>query len=193
MKRVVLIGDSIRMGYGPVVKAELEGEAEVWGPQENGAHTVNVLLNLSQWVLKRQPDIVHVNAGLHDLKTDRYEGRDTVVPIAHYRDNVAHILQLIRRNTGATVVWATTTPVDHDRAHAAHASARDFSRYNEDVIAFNAAAVAVAGGMGVPVNDLYSVIADGGSSWLSEDGVHFAPDGCLALGRAVAEFLRPML
>jgi lysophospholipase L1-like esterase len=193
MKKVVLIGDSIRMGYEPVVTAEMQGEAEVWGPEANGAHTVNVLLNLGAWALKRDADIVHVNAGLHDLKTVTYEGRDTVVPLSHYRENVAAILRHIRENTDAAVVWATTTPVDHERAHAAHAGARDFSRYHEDVIAFNSAAVEVAEAMGVPVNDLYSVIAQGDTGWLADDGVHFAPEGYGALGRAVAEFLRPML
>jgi lysophospholipase L1-like esterase len=193
MKRIVLIGDSIRMGYQPVVLALMAGEADVWGPEANGSHTVNVLLNLGQWVLARQPDVVHINAGLHDLKTDCYEGRDTVVPLGHYRDNVAHILRLVREHTDAAVIWATTTPVDHDRAHAAHAGAHDFSRYNEDVLAFNAAAVEVAEEMGVPVNDLHAVIADGDPSWLSEDGVHYSPEGYAALGRAVAEFLRPML
>lgn len=38
---IVLIGDSIRMGYEPVVRAALAGRATVWGPETNGGHTVN--------------------------------------------------------------------------------------------------------------------------------------------------------
>ena len=33
---VVLIGDSIRMGYQPFVTEALAGEAEIWAPEENG-------------------------------------------------------------------------------------------------------------------------------------------------------------
>jgi lysophospholipase L1-like esterase len=194
VKKVVLIGDSIRMGYQPFVRDELDGQAEVWGPQENGAHSVNVIMHLHEWVGKQQPDIVHVNAGLHDLKTDRWDGRGAIVPLAHYRENVARILTWVREQSGATAIWATTTPVNHELAHAAHAAARDFSRYNEDVIAFNEAAAEVAGGMRVPVNDLYAVIEAGGQTALqTDDGVHFVSDGYAALGKAVAEFLRPML
>lgn len=194
MKKVVLIGDSIRMGYELAVREELAGLADVWGPEENGAHTVNVIMHLQEWVGKRQPDVVHVNAGLHDLKTDRWDGRDTVVPLAHYRDNVARIIRWVRTHTDASVVWATTTPVNHDLAHAAHAGARDFSRYSEDVVAFNAEAVEMARSLDVPVNDLYAVIVAAGQAALqTDDGVHFTPDGCAALGKAAADFLRPLL
>ena len=36
MKSVILIGDSIRLGYQGVVRQELAGTAQVWGPAENG-------------------------------------------------------------------------------------------------------------------------------------------------------------
>ncbi|HEY66459.1 MAG TPA: hypothetical protein G4O02_18060 [Caldilineae bacterium] len=43
---VVLIGDSIRMGYEPFVWEMLQGVADVWGPEENGGTSQNVLDHL---------------------------------------------------------------------------------------------------------------------------------------------------
>ncbi len=191
-KSVVLIGDSIRMGYQPYVAELLAGEAEVWGPDENGGNTVNLLTHLHAWARRRDPDVVHVNAGLHDLRTDHYGGRDTIVPLEHYRDNVAHILRFLLEQTDAAVVWATTTPVVDELAHASHAKLDDFDRYDEDVRAFNAEAVEVAHSMNVPVNDLYGIAAGRGATQTA-DGVHFTADGYRVLGEAVAEAIRPML
>ena len=75
---VVLIGDSIRMGYQDHVVSQLAGRAEVWAPEENGGDSRNVLAHLDQWVFVRQPDLVHVNCGLHDLK--RAFGAESAVP-----------------------------------------------------------------------------------------------------------------
>ena len=36
MKQVMLLGDSLRMGYEPLVRELLKGKAEVSGPNENG-------------------------------------------------------------------------------------------------------------------------------------------------------------
>ena len=196
MKQVVLIGDSIRMSYEETVRRELAGVAEVWGPAENGAHTTNVLVHLHAWVLNRQPapDLVHINAGLHDLKTVWYGGQESVVPVEHYRRNVELILRVIRERTKAKVIWATTTPVIYERAHANHAQARDFDRYDEYVVSYNIAATQVCKRLGVPVNDLFEVVtAAGKEMMLRDDGVHFTPAGQQLLGTAVAGKIRELL
>jgi len=46
MKRAVLIGDSIRKGYQATVGTTLAGAAEVWGPDQNGGTSRNVLAHL---------------------------------------------------------------------------------------------------------------------------------------------------
>jgi lysophospholipase L1-like esterase len=196
MKQVVLIGDSIRLGYQETVTRQLADVAEVWGPQENGAHTVNVLVNLSQWVLNRQPqpDIVHINAGLHDLKTIWYGGQVSVVPVEHYRHNVETILRTIRERTQAQVIWATTTPVIYERAHASHAQANDFDRFDEYVVSYNLVAAQVCKRIGVPVNDLYAVVQRGGlEKLIRDDGVHYTEEGSAVLGGVVAAKIRERL
>lgn len=63
--KVVLIGDSIRMGYQPLVAKKFE-EAEIWGPIENCRHSLWVLDHFQEWVTDQKPDLVHVNFGIHD-------------------------------------------------------------------------------------------------------------------------------
>ena len=46
-KNVTLLGDSIRMGYEPTVRAELADVAEVWAPEGNCMHSVHHVFNLS--------------------------------------------------------------------------------------------------------------------------------------------------
>ncbi len=53
MKQVVLNGDSIRMGYEPVVKAALRDIARVWGPTDNGGDSANVVAHLGEWAIHR--------------------------------------------------------------------------------------------------------------------------------------------
>ena len=179
---IVLIGDSIRMGYQDHVVNQLAGRAEVWVPKENGGDSRNVLSHLEQWVLARQPDLVHVNCGLHDLK--KAFGAESAVPLAEYERNVRQILQRLQRELNRAVVWATTTPVDENWHH----QNKGFDRLEADVEAYNAAARAVAEDLGVPIDDLFAVVQrEGKTRLLTQDGVHFTTEGSQLLGRAVAE------
>ncbi len=179
---IVLIGDSIRMGYQDHVASQLADRAEVWVPEENGGDSRNVLAHLDQWVFSRQPDLVHVNCGLHDLK--RAFGAKSSVPLDEYEGNVRQILQKLQRELDGVVVWATTTPVDENWHH----QNKGFDRLEADVEAYNAAAHAVAEDIGVPIDDLFAVVErEGKARLLTQDGVHFTEEGSQLLGRVVAE------
>lgn len=187
---VILLGDSIRMGYQATVIEELAAVAEVWAPTENGAHTTNLLTQLSTWVLPKNAAVIHVNAGLHDLKTLHWETRELVVPPKHYRENVERLLRTMRERTAAKVIWATTTLVNDEGSRQAREKNRQFRRYDADVQAYNRVAVQVCRKLRVPVNDLYAVSR--GAQQLP-DGVHFTPEGYRALGRHVAAEIRKAL
>ena len=179
---IVLIGDSIRMGYQDHVASQLADRAEVWVPEENGGDSRNVLAHIDQWVLARQPDLVHVNCGLHDLK--RAFGAESEVPLDEYERNVRQILHRLQRELNGAVVWATITPVDENWHH----QNKGFDRLEADVEAYNAAARAVAEDLGVPIDDLFAVVErEGKARLLTQDGVHFTEEGSQLLGRAVAE------
>jgi lysophospholipase L1-like esterase len=191
-KKVVLIGDSIRIGYQPVVMKKLKSLAEVWGPEVNGGTSSNVIKNLHYWVKEQAPDIVHINAGLHDLRTLYYNSGPgvNVIPLDHYRDNIRTIFDYVKTRTDARLIWATTTPVIYEKAHEAHTGSADFDRYNEDVIAYNRAALKIAAKMNVPVNDLYQLVMSATpEKIIRNDGVHFTEEGNEMLGNQVAQMI----
>ena len=195
MKNVVLIGDSIRLGYQEQVKKLLAKKAEFFTPAENGGHSANLLVYLHLWVLNRQPDIVHMNCGLHDLKTVYYGGRESVVSLPFYAENVEKLLRITKERSPRTqLIWATTTPVIFSRAHANHAQYKDFDRYEVDVDSYNDVARAICRKLDVPVNDLCAFVRQQGvETMVGDDGVHYTPAGYERLGQAVANALEPYL
>src|SRR5690242_18356326 len=69
--KVVLVGDSIRIGYEPLVAKQLEGKAVVVSPGKANGDSAWLLKNLDDFVVKHKPDLIHFNVGLHDLRHDR--------------------------------------------------------------------------------------------------------------------------
>jgi lysophospholipase L1-like esterase len=181
LKKIVLIGDSIRMGYQDTVREELADWADVWGPEQNSGTTENVLAHLDEWALTRHADVLHINCGLHDLKKEI--GQDNaLVPLETYADNVRTILTRVKSETDAILIWALTTPVNQEWHH----KNKPFDRFEADVVAYNAAAVEIARELGVVVNDLFSAITSAGrDDLLLQDGVHFKPEGYTLLGKKV--------
>jgi len=188
MKQVALVGDSIRMGYEPRVRERLSGVAEVWGPEQNGGNSVNMLALLHLWTEHRRPDLIHFNCGLHDLRTIFLGSKETVVPLDHYRRNLHTLIRLMRERTVATLVWASTTPVIDEDAHREHARWRDFDRCNDEVLRYNDVAREVMAIEHVPINDLYALVsAHGPAGLMNGDGVHYSEAGYRILGDAVAD------
>src|ERR1700730_7487442 len=116
MKTVILIGDSIRMGYQPIAQRQLSTIAQVCGPQENCRNSRDVLAHLKEWATSRKPDLIHINCGLHDLKRE-FGQSQCAVPIEEYGKNVRQILDLLKSQTQATVIWASTTGVNEQWHH----------------------------------------------------------------------------
>lgn len=184
---VTLIGDSIRKGYEASVSAELSDRAETWGPEQNGGDSENVLNHLDEWVLERNPDIVHMNCGLHDLRTS--DG-DYQVPLDNYVHNLHEIIDRLRGEFAGKLIWATTTPVIDER----HQSVKPFERHEEDVHRYNEGALAVMRSHGVPINDLHEVVVNAGPpQLLKQDGVHFTEEGYKLLGEHVASSILTMV
>lgn len=181
-KSVILIGDSIRMGYQAVVQQQLAGPAEVWGPAKNGGNSQNVLDYLDAWVIARRPDVVHLNCGLHDIKTP-FGSNARAISLSQYQTNLREIFTRIRRNVTGAIIWATTTPINYARHHAN----KDFDRFEADVDSYNAVAVDVAREFEIPINNLHAVVvAAGRDRLLLPDGVHFTAPGYALLGATVA-------
>jgi lysophospholipase L1-like esterase len=140
-------------------------------------------------VISRNPDIVQINCGLHDLKRKTVTS-EPAVSLVQYNANVRTLLEQVVTMTDSRVIWATTTPVNENW----HREQKGFERWESDVLAYNAAASKIAGELGVAVNDLHEVIRKAGrDTYLKPDGVHFTDEGSLLLGKSVANFLKTYL
>lgn len=193
LKKVVLIGDSIRIGYQPFVVKELENLAEVWASEENGKATPNIINNLNSWIKMQQPDVVHINAGLHDIRNLSWElgPGNTVVPYKHYKDNLETIFSWIQKYVGCKVIWATTTPVIDEYVKTTHESTKDYTRYDEDVQKINIIAMKIARKYDIIINDLYTYVKEEvGINEIKQDGVHFTDTGSEKLGQRVASVIK---
>ncbi|MBE6612462.1 MAG: SGNH/GDSL hydrolase family protein [Ruminococcaceae bacterium] len=169
MKKILLIGDSIRIGYDSYVKERMQNVAEVYYPGENCAFSANVLRKLHTWadMLKLyEADAVHFNAGLWD--TVRIYGDGTLTTPAAYADNIERIAKRIQfLFPGAKIIFATSTPVIES------GFIDEFeTRYNRDVEEFNRIACEVLAEYGVIINDLYGLLKDVPESCHS-DQTHF--------------------
>ena len=178
-----LIGDSISLHYGPYLQAYLdgvmtyarkEGEDEALlnldNPQgANGGDSGMVRAFLAAKVAAGDldADLLLVNAGLHDIKTDPVTGARQV-PLDQYAANLRAIVDLAE-TLPAHLVWIRTTPCD-ERVHNRPGMA--FHRFAADCDAYNAAADAVMAAAGVPVIDLHTFTRNLGPD-LYCDHVHF--------------------
>lgn len=190
LPRVLLLGDSIRIGYAPLVAKKLEGVAVVIHPgMENCADTPTTLKGLDRWLTDVTPAVVHFNCGLHDLKFDK-KAKVHQIPPDRYAANLKAIVERLRKAT-PNIVFASTTPILDDR-HAGRKAA--FDRFDKDVAAFNETAAGVMRDLGVPVNDLNRIVRDGNpETLLGKDGTHYTPAGYERLADAVADCVRRQL
>jgi len=181
---VVLVGDSIRLAYQPIVAERLKGRARVVGARENGEDSRNILAHLEEWAIRHRPAVVHFNSGLHDIKADPATGALQVEP-DEYRANLRAILRKLGSDTPARVIWATTTPVIDARQAR---TGLPFRLRAADVEAYNRLArEVVQGSPTVALDDLHAAAMGlGPESALSPDGVHLTEAATRALGERVA-------
>lgn len=192
LPKIVLVGDSIRLSYAPVVEKQLQGAATVIGPKANGGDSNNVVKHMEQWVIREQPNVVHLNCGIHDTKKFTATGKFQVSP-EQYEANLRKIVESIRSNTDAVVIFATTTPILDERAAAAR-QGRDYELLEDSVEQYNAIARRVMLDLKVPVNDLHAVVAHPSKpltteTLISNDGVHLTRPAKELVGKQVAAFV----
>jgi len=187
--RVLLLGDSIRQTYQPLVAEALAGRATVVGPDENGTFSANTLACLDRWLddLGR-PDMVHWNNGLHDI--GHRIGRDPQqYSIEQYLANLEAILSRLRQ-AGAKVIWATTTPIKGERIDA-HAD--EWTFVQAEIDEYNAAAKQFMEARDVPVNDLHAIIAPDTARYVGDDRLHLSAEGNALAAQAVIKAIEAAL
>lgn len=190
MKKVLLLGDSIRMGYQNDVKELLEGEYEVICPEDNGRFAAYTLWQANQ-MFKWNPDIelVHFNNGYWDMNIEA-PMTEAIHPVEEYKGFLRRIVALCRQ-CGAKVVFATTVPILEAGEAADNTGVEGTINYsNEWVKEYNAAAVEVMTELDVPVNDLYALCMEDDRRYKCEDLLHLSAAGSRRCAEQVAEYVR---
>jgi acyl-CoA thioesterase-1 len=184
LPHVLIIGDSISIGYTPFVEKQLAGKAVVKHNPSNAGTSGNGVFMMDNWLDVKQGkwNVIHFNFGLHDLKR-MSDGGHQVEPEQYERYLRLFIARL--RKTEAKLIWATTTPVPEGRVSPPRTPA--------DVPLYNAIALKVMKESGIAVNDLYTPALAHAAEWQLPVNVHYKPEGYEALATQVAAAIKLQL
>ena len=191
LPRVLLIGDSISMGYTLAVREELKAAANVHRPPTNCGPTTNGLKNIDSWLGDKRWDVIHFNWGLHDLKyqddkgalvSPTAAGAHQQVPPDDYEKNLRELVARLKK-TGAKLIWCSTTPVPEGAS----------GRVADDSIKYNAIAAKVMKEENVIINDLHAFAAERLKDIQQPANVHFSAAGSKVLAGQVAKAINGTL
>lgn len=190
--RVLLLGDSISIGYTPGVTKKLEDVATVERPRANCGPTSRGLENLDAWLGNGRWDVIHFNFGLHDLKYMGPNGENLAnpklptsrrqVPPEQYEKNLRELVSRLQK-TGATLIWCSTTPVPEGAG----------GRVPGDEVEYNTIAAKIMKEQQIAIHDLYAFAKPRLDSIQRKANVHFTPEGSEALAEQVAGAIRQAL
>ena len=178
MKKIILLGDSIRLSYGDRVR-ELLGEGyTVWQPEDNcrfASYTLRMLYDYREQL--KGADLIHFNCGLWDM-CDLF-GDGPFTPLEVYAEQMVRIAKILK-TYAPVVIFATTTPP----------SPKMWGHDLNRVRAYNAAAMAALEPLGVLFDDLFTPVAEDIDRMISEDYLHASPYGVEILANRVADCIR---
>jgi hypothetical protein len=193
LPHVLIIGDSISIGYTPYVAEMLKGEAIVSHHEGNARHTGTGLKMLDQWIGTTKWDVIHFNWDLHDLcyrnpdskagdNRDKIRGTITT-SLAQYEKNLDILVHRLKKN-GATLIWAQTTVVPENEA----------GRFAGDDRKYNEVATTVMEKYDIMIDDLYALTEGFSPDLFVESGdVHYTKDGYRKIAAQVADKIRTAL
>ncbi|WP_346762193.1 SGNH/GDSL hydrolase family protein [Agaribacillus aureus] len=189
---VLLLGDSISMGYTKFVQELLQGKANVQRPLnakgnfENCQGTTHGLKHIDRWLGDTKWDVIHFNFGLHDLKhVDPVTGKNSKKPedpqqadLKAYKKNLTKIVKKLKA-TNAKLIFATTTPFP-DKPGGPLRRADQPEKYNK-------VALKIMQKNDIMINNLYSFTLPRLAELQPPKNVHFTKEGSKALAKRVVE------
>ena len=185
LPHVLIIGDSISIGYTLPTRTLLKGKMNLHRIPTNGGPTTKGVTEIEKWLGKRKWDLIHFNWGLHDLKYMGKDGTNLVpkekggivqVPLSEYEKNLEKLV--IRMKKSATqLVWRNTTPIPPGSK----------ARYVGDSVKYNQAAASVMKKHGTPTLDLFTPSKKNMKDWMKKADVHYHALGSKALAERVAK------
>ena len=192
LPRVLLIGDSISIGYTVPVRQLMKGKANVHRPLTNCGPTTKGVAEIDKWIGDGKWDVIHFNWGLHDLKYLGPNGRNLADPkAADSRQQVppdayeANLRKLVARlqKTGATLIWRSTTPVPEGAQ----------GRVVGDSAKYNAIAKKIMDEYEIAIDDQYTFAMKRLKEIQRPANVHFTPDGSKALAEQAVKAIEKAL
>ncbi|MCL6296151.1 SGNH/GDSL hydrolase family protein [Jejuia spongiicola] len=188
--KVLIIGDSISIGYTPFVKENLSSKAIVKHNPWNAQHTGTGLKKVKEWIGNEDWDIIQFNWGLWDLcyrhpDAKVYGNRDKVngnvtFSLEEYEKNLEDIIRSIKQVSDAQLIFVTTSYVPKYEA----------GRFKKDAQKFNKVAKRVMKKYDIKVNDIYKkskvIHKEFGKG---DDDVHYSKEGYKKLAKILSEFL----
>jgi len=192
LPRVLLIGDSISIGYTLPTRELLKGQANVHRILTNGGPTTRGLEQIDRWLGDKKWDVIHFNWGLHDLKymgpggenladpNDADSGQQ--VPLAEYEKNLRQLVARLKK-TGATLIWCSTTPVPEGAK----------GRVVGDSVKYNAVAEKIMKENDIAIDDLYAFSKPKLEEIQLKANVHFSKPGSKKLAEQVAATIEQAL
>ena len=189
--KILIIGDSISLGYTPFVTENLKNIAEISHNPGNAQHTGTGLDNIETWIGDNDWDIIQFNWGLWDLcyrnpdskeqgNRDKINGK-IIFDIERYGHNLDSIVKLIRKKSNAELIFVTTTYVPDGEA----------GRFKEDAIKYNDVAKKNMEANSVKINDIYEKsIGIHNEFGKDTNDVHYTDKGYKELGLLISDFLK---
>lgn len=185
-KNVLIIGDSISIGYTPFVKEALADEANVVHNYGNARYTGIGVDSLDKWLGNTEWDVIHFNFGLHDLcyrttptNRDKVNGKLTTT-LEDYESNLRKIVERLKK-TDAALVFATTTVVPE----------KEPGRFAEDVDKYNTVAVKVMKENSIQINNLNEISKEVHAELGNGDtDVHYKEEGYRKLAEPVVQVIK---
>jgi hypothetical protein len=182
LPRVLLIGDSISIGYTVPVRKLLQGKANVHRPLTNCGPTSRGVADIDKWLGGGKWDVIHFNWGLHDLKymgpngknlaDPNADGSSQQVPPDKYEENLKALVARLKK-TGAKLIWRSTTPVPEGCA----------GRVVGDSVKYNTIAKTIMDENGIAIDDQYAFCMTKLDKIQLPANVHFSPSGSQELAQ----------
>ncbi len=192
LPRVLLIGDSISIGYTVPVRQLLAGKANVHRPLTNCGPTTRGLAGIDAWLGDKKWDVIHFNFGLHDLKYMGPKGQNLAdpkdptshmqVPIDEYEKNLRKIVARLKK-TGAVLIWRSTTPVPQGAK----------GRVVGDSAKYNAVAAKIMKENNITIDDHYAFCMPRLDKMQLKANVHFTPAGSKMLAEEAVKAITAAL
>lgn len=190
MKRVFMIGDSIRIGYCEAAAAALEGTAQVQWPACNCMFAQNVYVSMPWWAASagspETVDLVCWNCGHWDTAHWMKDEDGALNSPEEYAGMIGRIARRVKQVFPNAKQMFFTTTYREEGAEMEH------PRSNEEIRLYNETACRVLAPLGVTVSDMAAFSLSLGADRFA-DGIHFTPEAFAALGRYAAEAVRGML